>query len=108
MLKNKQPTYPPAHRGEGSVVTIKLRRGRKTKMSTEAEKPAQSQSGTSEQGCGVDWSWLEGRTIAHATNDLQNMTIEFEDGLTFKIQALLYKGQSFLAFSPHKNPEAKD
>lgn len=58
-------------------------------------------------GCSVDWSWLAGRTIVNATNDLQNMVIEFEDGLTFKIQALTYKGEAFLAFKPYKDPDAE-
>lgn len=75
-------------------------------MTTENQNnTAQSQSQDNNQGCSVDWSWLEGRKIARATNDLQNMIIEFEDGLTFKIQALTYKGQAFLSFTPYKNPD---
>lgn len=57
-----------------------------------------------QDGCSVDWSWLEGRTIAAATNDLKSFTVRFEDGQTFKIQALTYKGEAFLSFTPYKDP----
>ncbi len=66
---------------------------------------AETKNQAKNDGCGVDWSWLAGRKIAHATNDLQSMTIEFEDGLTFKIQTMLYKGEAFLSFTPYKDPQ---
>lgn len=59
-----------------------------------------------DDGCSVDWNWLEGRKVAHATNDLRSILIEFEDGQTFKIQALTYKGEAFLSFTPYKDPKA--
>lgn len=74
-------------------------------MAEEKEKTAVQ---TADQGCTVDWSWLEGRTIASVTSDLQNLIITFEDGLTFKVQSLNYKGQPFLAFNPYQNPDLKD
>ena len=57
-----------------------------------------------QDGCSVDWDWLAGRTIRSATNDLKNFTVTFEDGQTFKIQALTYKGEAFLSFTPYKDP----
>ncbi len=57
-----------------------------------------------QDGCGVDWSWLEGRKVASAVNDLKTMTFTFEDGQTFKLQALMYKGEAFLAFTPYQDP----
>ncbi len=71
------------------------------------ENQANSTTNQSDQGCSVDWSWLKDRVIASATNDLQNLTITFEDGQTFKIQALNYKGQAFLAFTPYEDPKKK-
>ncbi len=59
---------------------------------------------TAADGCGVDLSWLEGREIKRITNDLQNIVIEFEDGLIFKVQSLSYKGQPFLSFNPYQDP----
>ncbi len=55
-------------------------------------------------GCSVDWSWLQGRRIARVTNDLHSITFEFEDGQIFKVQANLYKGEAFLSFMPYKDP----
>lgn len=55
-------------------------------------------------GCSVDWDWLQGRTIAAVTNDLKTLTIRFEDGQTFKIGALTYKGEAFLSFTPYQDP----
>jgi hypothetical protein len=55
-------------------------------------------------GCSVDWAWLEGRKIVRAVNDLQKFIIEFEDGLTFKVQTLEYQGKPFLSFTPYKDP----
>jgi hypothetical protein len=69
----------------------------------DTEKPV-AETGNTNPGCSVDWSWLVGRKIASATNDLQSMTFKFEDGQTFKIQALIYKGEAFLAFSPYQDP----
>ncbi|NWJ46303.1 MAG: hypothetical protein HXX08_10540 [Chloroflexi bacterium] len=57
-----------------------------------------------QQGCSVDWSWLEGRKIAGVWNDLNSLVITFEDGLVFKIQAANYKGDAFLMFNPYKDP----
>lgn len=73
----------------------------------EEETKSAASSGVSQnQGCSVDWSWLAGRKIASATNDLQSLVIQFEDGLTFKVQALTYKGEAFLSFQPYKDPNA--
>jgi hypothetical protein len=72
----------------------------------EENKPVAATAGSQNQGCSVDWSWLAGRKIASATNDLQNLIIQFEDGLTFKVQALTYKGEAFLSFQPYKDPNA--
>ncbi len=66
-----------------------------------------SQASDKQDGCSVDWSWLQGRTIADATNDLKSLTIRFEDGQTFKIQALTYKGEAFLSFTPYQDPDKK-
>ena len=55
-------------------------------------------------GCSVDWSWLAGRKIASAVNDLQTIVITFEDGQTFRVQALTYKSEAFLSFTPYKDP----
>ena len=62
---------------------------------------------TNKVGCSVDWSWLAGRTIASATNDLQNLIITFEDGQTFQVQALTYKGEAFLSFKPYQAPDGR-
>ncbi len=74
----------------------------KNEKTKEAETPDPSKG--AEQGCKVDWSWLEGRTIASVTSDLQNLNLTFIDGLSFKVQALNYKGQPFLGFNPYQNP----
>ena len=58
----------------------------------------------SEAGCRVDWSWLAARRIASADSTLDKIVITFEDGETLTIQASLWKGQAFLAFSPWKAP----
>ena len=70
------------------------------------EEPHQAKavSQSAQDGCAVDWSWLEGRTVRTATSDLKNFTVTFEDGQTFKIQALTYKGEAFLSFTPYKDP----
>ena len=70
----------------------------------ESQAKTVSQTGDNQDGCSVDWSWLEGRSIAAATNDLKSFTVTFEDGQTFKIQALTYKGEAFLSFTPYKDP----
>ena len=59
-------------------------------------------------GCSVDWGWLEGRKIKSAWNDLQNIVITFEDGQTFKIQAMTYKSKAFLSFTPYKDPDSSE
>jgi hypothetical protein len=60
-----------------------------------------------QEGCSVDWAWLEGRKIARMVNDLQKLIIEFEDGLTFKVQTAEYQGKPFLSFIPYKDPNQK-
>ncbi len=62
---------------------------------------------TKDQGCLVDWSWLQGRKIAKVWSDLQNIIFTFEDGQTFKVQAAMYQGDPFLAFIPYKDPRQK-
>jgi len=57
-------------------------------------------------GCVVDWSWLEGRTIASVTSDLQSWSVRFADGQTFTVRAAEYEGKPFLAFKPYKAPAA--
>ena len=70
----------------------------------ESQAKTASQANDNQAGCSVDWNWLEGRTIAAATNDLKSFTVRFEDGQTFKIQALTYKGEAFLSFTPYQDP----
>jgi hypothetical protein len=57
-----------------------------------------------DQGCTVDWSWLQGFEIASVTSDLQRMHIRFTNGQTLTIQAATYQGKAFLAFDPWKAP----
>lgn len=71
---------------------------------TQATPPAPTAQAQAQDGCSVDWNWLAGRKIHSATNDLKNFTLTFEDGQTFKIQALSYKGEAFLSFNPYKEP----
>lgn len=61
---------------------------------------AQATTAALDSGCGVDWSWLEGREIASATSDLQKLVITFRDGETLTVQASIWKEQAFLAFTP--------
>lgn len=61
-----------------------------------------SQPAEPEAGCTVDWSWLRGRQIVAATSDLQRLVITFADGETLSVQASLYQGSPFLAFTPWK------
>jgi hypothetical protein len=68
------------------------------------ESQANSPTYEKQAGCSVDWAWLQGRTIAAVTNDLKTLTIQFEDGQTLKIQALTYKGDAFLSFTPYQDP----
>lgn len=65
---------------------------------------AKAEATDAEAGCRVDWSWLEGRRIASADSTLDKIVITFDDGETLTIQASLWKGQAFLAFSPWKAP----
>lgn len=67
----------------------------KTKTQTDGSNP-----------CGVDLNWLAGRKVVRVTNDLAMITMEFDDGLVFKIQALNYKGEPFVAITPYKDPNA--
>ena len=55
-------------------------------------------------GCRVDWSWLEGREIAAASSSLDKLIITFRDGETLTVQAAIWKGEPFLAFTPWKAP----
>jgi hypothetical protein len=57
-----------------------------------------------EGGCEVDWSWLVGERVVEVHNSLEAVTIKFENGLEWKIQAQLWKGAPFLAFTPWKRP----
>lgn len=58
-------------------------------------------SGLNERGgCAVDWSWLHGRQVARVTNGLDEVKIEFTDGETFTIRALLWQSKPFLSFEP--------
>jgi hypothetical protein len=57
-----------------------------------------------DQGCTVDWSWLQGFEIESATSDLQRLRIRFTNGQTLTIQAASYQGKAFLAFDPWKAP----
>jgi len=58
----------------------------------------------SDPGCAVDWSWLEGMTIASVTSDLEHWRVRFTNGQTFTVQAAEYQGKPFLAFKPYKAP----
>ena len=58
--------------------------------------------------CGVDLNWLAGRRVVRVTNDLAMLTFEFDDGLIFKVQALTYKGEPFVAMTPYKDPNEAD
>jgi hypothetical protein len=73
-------------------------------MEDKAEKIPVVESQNNNDGCTVDWDWLKGRVIANVWSDLQNLIITFEDGLVFKTQVALYKGEGFLAFTPYKDP----
>ena len=50
----------------------------KTKTQTDGSNP-----------CGVDLNWLAGRKVVRVTNDLAMITMEFDDGLVFKIQEII-------------------
>ena len=58
-----------------------------------------------EGGCQVDWTWLAGERVAKVQNSLDALTITFESGLEWKIQARLWKGAPFLAFAPYEKPD---
>jgi hypothetical protein len=68
------------------------------------EKSGKVEAQNDNGGCTVDWNWLKGRVIANVWSDLQNIIITFEDGLVFKTQVAMYKGEGFLAFVPYKDP----
>jgi len=53
----------------------------------------------------VDWSWLAGREIAGASSDLRRLVIRFTDGQTLTVEASIWKGQPFLAFTPYRARE---
>jgi hypothetical protein len=57
-----------------------------------------------DQGCTVDWSWLQGLQIESATSDLQHLRLTFTNGQTLTIQAATFQGKAFLAFDPWKAP----
>lgn len=67
-----------------------------------ADTKQQAASSEAEAGCRVDWSWLEGRDVMSATSTLDKLIITFGDGQTLTVQASLWKGQAFLAFTPWK------
>ena len=67
-------------------------------MDERGQKQAAAES--TQDGCGVDWSWLEGREIASATSTLEKLVISFSDGETLTVQASSWKGKPFLAFTP--------
>ena len=58
----------------------------------------------SAEGCGVDWSWLNGREIAAAQSDLQSLTLTFRDGQTLVVRAGMDRGTPFLSFVPWRAP----
>ena len=58
-------------------------------------------------GCAVDWSWLAGEKIVHVHNSLEAVTLRFESGLEWTIQARLWKGAPFLSFAPHEPPKRR-
>jgi hypothetical protein len=62
----------------------------------------ESDTGSMDSGCVVDWSWVEGREIASATSNLEKLVITFRDGETLTVQASNWKGKPFLAFTPWK------
>jgi hypothetical protein len=57
-----------------------------------------------EEGCQVDLSWLAGREVVAASSGLDKLVITFRDGQTLSIQASVWKGAAFLAFTPWKAP----
>lgn len=59
-----------------------------------------------EPGCAVDWSWLAGREIAGASSNLKRLVIRFTDGQTLTVEASIWKGQPFLAFTPYRARES--
>ena len=59
-----------------------------------------------DEGCTVDWGWLDGQEIASVTSDLQHMKITFASGQTLTIQAANYQGKPFLAFDPWRAPSS--
>jgi hypothetical protein len=63
---------------------------------------AGSAATSTDSGCQIDWSWLEGRQIASATSSLDKLVITFRDGETLTVQAAIWKEQAFLAFTPWK------
>jgi hypothetical protein len=60
----------------------------------------QAATESTQDGCAVDWSWLQGREIASATSTLDKLVVTFSDGETLTVQASSWKGQPFLAFTP--------
>ena len=67
-----------------------------------AEEGAAASTSRTDAGCQVDWSWVTGREIASARSTLDKLVITFQDGETLTVQASLWKGQAFLAFTPWK------
>ena len=63
---------------------------------------AQAATEATQDGCSVDWGWLEGREIVAATSTLEKLVISFQDGETLTVQASSWKGKPFLAFTPWK------
>jgi hypothetical protein len=57
---------------------------------------------TTDDGCMVDWSWIEGATILQATSGLDAFVLTLSNGETLTVQAALWQGKPFLAFTPWK------
>ncbi len=64
------------------------------------EPPAQGSGLNERGGCAVDWAWLREKRIARVTNGLDDLVVEFADGTTFTVRALLWEGKPFLSFAP--------
>jgi hypothetical protein len=61
-----------------------------------------------DDGCTVDWSWLQGVEIVGATSNLDSLVLHLASGETLTVQAALWKGTPFLAFRfpPGREPRA--
>jgi hypothetical protein len=57
---------------------------------------------STDDGCMVDWTWIEGATITAATSRLDAFVLTLSNGETLTVQAALWQGKPFLAFTPWK------